>query len=142
VKTPRIDTVKAWRGRSMVDPAGGKIGTLVEIYLDDDTGQPEWATVTTGLFGTGQSFVPLAEAEDLGDGVQVPYDRERVKSAPGMRAEVRWPRMKRPRCIATTASTIPLPLRLWPAAVRQERTSASAATCGALGRARPVRPDH
>jgi hypothetical protein len=71
----------------MVDPAGGKIGTLSDIYLDDDTAQPEWATVTTGLFGTRQSFVPLTEAEDLGDSVQVPYDRERVKNAPCMRAE-------------------------------------------------------
>lgn len=69
--------------------SGGKIGTLVDIHLDDDTGQPEWATVTTGLVGARQSFVPLAEAEELGDSIRVPYDRERVKSAPDMRAERR-----------------------------------------------------
>jgi uncharacterized protein YrrD len=45
----------------MVDPAGGKLGTITDICLDDDTGQPEWATVTTGLFGTKQTFVPLAD---------------------------------------------------------------------------------
>src|SRR6266496_2058764 len=84
--TPRIDTVQAWQGRTMVDPAGSKIGTIADIYLDEDTGQPEWATVTTGLFGTRQSFVPLAQARALGDSVQVPYDKDRVKSAPGMQA--------------------------------------------------------
>src|SRR6266496_850311 len=82
--TPRIDTVQAWQGRTMVDPAGSKIGTIADIYLDEDTGQPEWATVTTGLFGTKLSFVPLVQARALGDSVQVPYDKDRVKSAPGM----------------------------------------------------------
>lgn len=71
----------------MVDPAGGKIGTIADIYLDNDTGQPEWATVTTGLFGTKQTFVPLAQAQAMGDSVQVPYDKDRVKSAPGMQVE-------------------------------------------------------
>ena len=85
--TPGIDTVQGWQGRTMVDPAGGKIGTIADIYLDDDTGQPEWATVKTGLLGGKQSFVPLAEAEVVGDSVQVPYDKDRVKSAPGIQAE-------------------------------------------------------
>jgi len=84
---PGIDTVQDWQGRTMVDPAGAKIGTIADIYLDDDTGQPEWATVTTGLLGTKQSFVPLAQAEIVGTSVQVPYDKDRVKSAPGIQAE-------------------------------------------------------
>jgi PRC-barrel domain len=84
---PRIDTVQSWQDRTMVDPAGGKIGTIVDIYLDDDTGQPEWATVTTGLFGSKQNFVPLAQAQAMGDSVQVPYDKDRVKSAPAIPAE-------------------------------------------------------
>jgi uncharacterized protein (TIGR02271 family) len=29
----------------MVDPAGDKLGTIDAIYLDDEAGQPEWATV-------------------------------------------------------------------------------------------------
>jgi uncharacterized protein (TIGR02271 family) len=87
MESPRIDIVQGWQDRTMVDPAGGKIGTIADIYLDEDTGQPGWATVTTGLFGTKQNFVPLAEAQALGDSVQVPYDRDRVKSAPGIPAE-------------------------------------------------------
>jgi uncharacterized protein (TIGR02271 family) len=71
----------------MVDPAGDKLGTIAAIYLDDDTGQPEWATVTAGLFGSKQTFVPLTEAQAMGDSVQVPYDQDQVKNAPGMQAD-------------------------------------------------------
>jgi uncharacterized protein (TIGR02271 family) len=71
----------------MVDPAGDKLGTIDAIYLDDETGQPEWATVTSGLFGTKAAFVPLAQAQDTGDSVQVPYDKQQVKNAPALQAD-------------------------------------------------------
>jgi uncharacterized protein (TIGR02271 family) len=84
---PDIDTVRDWQGRAMVDRDGAKLGTIDAIYLDDDTGQPEWATVTTGLFGTRTTFVPLAQAQSMGDSVQVPYQKDQVKDAPSMEAE-------------------------------------------------------
>jgi uncharacterized protein (TIGR02271 family) len=84
---PDIDTVQSWQGRTMVDPAGDKLGTIDAIYLDDETGQPEWATVTRGLFSAKAAFVPLAQAQDMGDSVQVPYDKQQVKNAPTMRAD-------------------------------------------------------
>jgi uncharacterized protein (TIGR02271 family) len=84
---PDIDTAQSWQGRTMVDPAGDKLGTIDAIYLDDETGQPEWATVTSGLFTAKAAFVPLAQAQDLGDSVQVPYDKQQVKNAPTMRAD-------------------------------------------------------
>jgi uncharacterized protein (TIGR02271 family) len=73
-----------WRGREVVGEDGGKIGTLEEVYLDTDSGQPEWATVTTGLFGTKQSFVPLTHAEPSGGKVRVPYSKDQVKGAPSI----------------------------------------------------------
>jgi uncharacterized protein (TIGR02271 family) len=79
---PDIDTVRSWQGATMVDPDGDKIGTIQAIYLDDQTGEPEWALVNTGLFGTKSSFVPLAQATDAGDQVQVPYEKQLVKDAP------------------------------------------------------------
>ena len=84
---PSIDTAQAWQGRTMVDPAGDKLGTIDAIYLDDETGQPEWATVTSGLFSAKTAFVPLAQAQDTGDSVQVPYDKQQVKNAPVMPAD-------------------------------------------------------
>ena len=84
---PSIDTVQSWQGRTMVDPAGDKLGTIDAIYLDDQTGQPEWATVTSGLFTTKTAFVPLTQAQDIGDSVQVPYDKGQVKAVPSMEAD-------------------------------------------------------
>jgi uncharacterized protein (TIGR02271 family) len=79
---PDIDTVRSWQGATMVDADGDKIGTIDAIYLDDETGEPEWALVNTGLFGTKSSFVPLAQASASGGQVQVPYDKQLVKDAP------------------------------------------------------------
>ena len=84
---PSIDTVQSWQGRTMVDPAGDKLGTIDAIYLDDETGQPEWATVTSGLFTAKATFVPLAQAQATGDSVQVPYDKQQVKDAPSLEAD-------------------------------------------------------
>jgi uncharacterized protein (TIGR02271 family) len=79
---PDLDTIRGWEGRTLVDRDGGRIGTIDAIYLDDRTGQPEWALVNTGLFGTKASFVPLAQATQTGDDIVVPYDKQLVKDAP------------------------------------------------------------
>jgi uncharacterized protein (TIGR02271 family) len=84
---PDINTVQNWQGRTMVDRDGAKLGTIDAIYLDDETGQPEWATVTSGLFSAKAAFVPLAQAQDMGDSVQVPYDKQQVTDAPSMEAD-------------------------------------------------------
>jgi uncharacterized protein (TIGR02271 family) len=65
----------------------GKLGTVSEVYLDDETGRPEWASVRTGLFGTKESFVPLAQAQISGDDLRVPYDQDTVKNAPRIDSE-------------------------------------------------------
>jgi uncharacterized protein (TIGR02271 family) len=79
---PDIDTVRTWQDRTMVDRDGSRIGPIDAIYLDDQSGQPEWALVNTGLFGTKASFVPLAQATQTGSDVGVPYDKQLVKDAP------------------------------------------------------------
>jgi uncharacterized protein (TIGR02271 family) len=79
---PDIDTVRTWQDRTMVDRDGGRIGRIDAIYLDDQTGQPEWALVNTGLFGTKSSFVPLAQATQSDQDVRVSYDKQLVKDAP------------------------------------------------------------
>ena len=82
--TPNIETVRAWLGRVMIDRAGQRIGEITDIYLDNETGRPEWAVVRTGLFGLRSTFAPLAEATDVGDQVQVRHDRTQVKDAPNI----------------------------------------------------------
>jgi hypothetical protein len=82
--TPSIETARGWVGRVMVDRDSNKIGEVISIYLDNETDQPEWAVVRTGLFGMRSSFVPLAEAREVGDELQVPHRRLQVKEAPSI----------------------------------------------------------
>jgi uncharacterized protein (TIGR02271 family) len=79
-----VDTVRSWQGQTMVDRDGDKVGTIDAIYVDDQTGEPAWALVTTGLFGTRSTFVPIAQATGSGDQVQVPYEKQRIKDAPNI----------------------------------------------------------
>jgi uncharacterized protein (TIGR02271 family) len=81
---PDVDTVRAWQNATMLDREGDRIGNIDAIYVDDQTGQPEWALVNTGFFGTRSTFVPIAQATARGDQVQVPYEKQLVKDAPNM----------------------------------------------------------
>jgi hypothetical protein len=65
---------------------GDRIGEIGQVYLDNETGEPNWVTVKTGLFGTQESFVPLGQAEAAGADVTVPYDKETIKNAPRLEA--------------------------------------------------------
>lgn len=69
-------------GQTMYGLDGEKIGKIGQVFLDDQTGQPEWATTKTGMFGSNESFVPLAEARVSGDELTVPYDKDTIKNAP------------------------------------------------------------
>src|SRR6476660_4554855 len=76
------DTISRVIGQDVYDESGDKIGSAVEVYLDDETGRPEWVTVRTGLFGTKESFVPIQDADLTTDGLRVPISKARVKDAP------------------------------------------------------------
>ncbi|MDO8187957.1 PRC and DUF2382 domain-containing protein [Conexibacter sp. JD483] len=84
---PTIDQINAWRGEKLYSTDGDKLGTIEEIYLDQQTDQPEWLAVRTGLFGGNVSFVPLAEAAEHDGEVRVPYDKGHVKDAPNAEAD-------------------------------------------------------
>ena len=69
-------------GGNVVDSDGDKIGSIGQVFLDDRPDSPEWVTVKTGLFGMGESFVPLRDAEVTGNDIRVPYTKDKVKDAP------------------------------------------------------------
>ena len=69
-------------GRPVMGADGQKIGTVADVYFDKDTRQPEWALVTTGMFGTKHSFVPITSASATSEGLQVPFTKDQVKDAP------------------------------------------------------------
>lgn len=82
-----LDDARTLTGGTAYGPDGDKVGTVGQIYLDNDSGRPEWATVSTGLFGTRESFVPLADAEVSDGGLRIAHDKDRVKGAPQVDAD-------------------------------------------------------
>lgn len=74
-------------GSTLYGSGHEKVGKVGHIFLDNETGQPEFATVRTGLFGQRESFVPLERAAADGGEVRVPYEAEQIKDAPNVDIE-------------------------------------------------------
>jgi hypothetical protein len=85
---PDIDTVLGWRGKTVRDRAGDKLGTLGALYLDADTDRPAYGGVHTGLFRRNESVVPLDGAEEIDGDVRVPYAAATVRAAPNVDPDV------------------------------------------------------
>ena len=69
-------------GATAYDNSGEKIGRVGQLYIDEETGEATWVTVSTGLFGLSESFAPLQGAEFDGKDIRLKYDKETVKDAP------------------------------------------------------------
>jgi uncharacterized protein (TIGR02271 family) len=80
--TLSIERLDAMRGAAVYDSAGEKIGTVEEIFWDEQTREPEWIGIGTGFFGTKRVLVPVAGSEQSDDGLRVPYAKDQVKGSP------------------------------------------------------------
>jgi len=74
--------VTGLRDGNVISSSGDKIGSIGQIYVDDQTGDPTFVTANTGLFGMKQSFVPLQGARVQDGDLIVDYDKDTVKDAP------------------------------------------------------------
>jgi len=81
---PSVETARNWSGLTAVDSDDQPLGRITDIYLDHDTGQPEWALVATPQRGR-RTFVPLAGAARKGDRVTVAVPKAAVGDAPAVR---------------------------------------------------------
>ena len=66
---------------------GDKIGKVEQVFLDDNSGEPTFLTVNTGLFGAKENFVPVKGARQDGDRVVLPYTKDVIKDAPKVDAD-------------------------------------------------------
>ena len=75
------------QGMPVLSSEGDKIGSVDEIYVDEQTEQPEWIGLGTGFFGTKRVLVPVAGAQLSEDALQVPYSKQQVKDTPDIDAD-------------------------------------------------------
>lgn len=89
---PAFDVARRWKGRVVLDRAGDKLGSVLDVFYDAESDQPGWVLLGTAGAGDGTRFVPVAEAVEHGNELRVPYDRAFVEGAPGMEPGGRlWP---------------------------------------------------
>jgi sporulation protein YlmC with PRC-barrel domain len=80
-------SINQLRGSTVVDQDGDKVGRVEQVYLDDTSQRPTWVTVSTGLFGTRETFVPLDRATWEDDTLRVPYEKSFIKNAPNLESD-------------------------------------------------------
>ncbi|PZE23904.1 MULTISPECIES: DUF2382 domain-containing protein [unclassified Curtobacterium] len=72
---------------TVIDRDGDKVGTVKQVYVDQNDGHPLFASVSTGLFGTSESFVPLENANYSNGTLTVGYEKAKIKDAPRVDAD-------------------------------------------------------
>jgi uncharacterized protein (TIGR02271 family) len=85
--TITLDELQSARGTPVYSSDGDKIGSVEEIYVDEQTDQPEWIGVGTGIFGVKRVLVPVEGASIREDGLLVPYGKDQVKDTPDIDAD-------------------------------------------------------
>jgi membrane protein len=78
----QTDDAMDWEGQTMRDRAGEKIGTIKQIYLVEETGQPEWALVQVSRRRRRMTLVPLAGTDQTDEGIQTIHAKAVVTEAP------------------------------------------------------------
>lgn len=71
-------------GLTATDADGGKLGNVGQVYLDDNSGEPAWVTVKTGMLGMRESFAPLYGSSVRGDQLVLAVPKQLVKDAPSI----------------------------------------------------------
>ena len=64
------------------DVQGEKVGKIEDIYVNDATGQPDFVSVSTGVFGLGEALVPLRGHTFDGEDVTLAFEKGRIQDAP------------------------------------------------------------
>ncbi|HUD11497.1 MAG TPA: PRC and DUF2382 domain-containing protein [Candidatus Saccharimonadia bacterium] len=69
-------------GKTLFDQQGEKIGKVNALYLDEDSTEPKWATISSGLFGAQHHLMPLEGVSENEDGLVTSHSKETIMNAP------------------------------------------------------------
>jgi uncharacterized protein (TIGR02271 family) len=86
-----LGVLRGWGGHDLVDRDGVKAGSIVDLYVDEQAGQPTCGLVRTGLLGSRQTLVPLDQATvplavmvSGAGSVRVPFESAAIQDAPNV----------------------------------------------------------
>jgi len=76
--------VSELQGKPLYSSEDHKVGEIDDVFLDDQTGTPEWVRIGVGLFGMKNVLVPLAPLSRSDGGLRAPYSKDMIKDAPSV----------------------------------------------------------
>lgn len=78
---PGAEEVLGWKGFKLDDIDGAAVGKVEGVYVDSESGRPEWLLARMGRFGH-HCLVPVRDAVTAGGHVWVPHGRDEIRRAP------------------------------------------------------------
>jgi len=94
-QTVSVEQLERMRNYAVYSHDGEKIGSVEEVYVDEQSQRPEWIGLGTGFFGTKHVLVPFEGVSVTEDRVTVPYAKDHVKDAPDIDSDVIDPETER-----------------------------------------------
>lgn len=82
---PSVEEAVAWTGDKIDAGSGGSVGRVEGIYLDADSGEPQWVLTRIGRFGH-HSAIPFSHVVAGVGRVWAPYERDLLRRAPRVHA--------------------------------------------------------
>ena len=79
--------VHDWHELDVVSDDGEHIGKLVDVYVKNDTGEPEFLLVSSGFLGHHLALVPAEGATRSEERVQVAVTKSAIDGAPTVHAD-------------------------------------------------------
>jgi hypothetical protein len=77
-----LNEALAWTGFRVDDVYGARVGTVQDIYVDQESDTPCWMLVKMGRFSDAHALLPLNDAVPGTGHVWVPYEKDQIRRAP------------------------------------------------------------
>ena len=77
-----LEEALGWIGFRVDDVYGARVGTVEDIYVDQDSDTPCWLLTKMGRFSEVYALVPVQDAVAGAGHVWVPYEKDLVRRAP------------------------------------------------------------
>ena len=81
IPRPGADEVRSWIGDRLDEIAGANVGKIDGVFVDAESGEPEWIVARMGRFGH-HTLIPARDAVAGVKRVWVPYTRDQIRQAP------------------------------------------------------------
>lgn len=95
----------SWIGRAAVDSSGEQIGMITAIWVDDDSGQAEWASLRSSGLGRREVLVPLAGVTAVRSSQQFAFSKDHIVGSPRLDQDGRLAPEDKARLVAYYGGT-------------------------------------